>query len=300
MNLVRASFDFKDDHKITIMFRDEGYPVVVETSDELLLFWMNYQNGKKVVLQVFDGDVPDATVEEINFKPPPPAPPPPPPGALANKKNYMENPFATPAYITRHNLGDTKMSSKPDQNNLLPENLLSDILSAVKNRAEGKSNLSKAARPLNPLPPPTPEGGPFNFKQPLKPVGGETMGGREFFRDVGKWYRGVQQVFLMHPIIIKVVFDVVDSRSDHKSFGKCFETAVADLPHMLPHMKGQVLGQDEFADALLKIGFNVKSSKVKGPDGKEQTKYELLVRPSSLPPELLLKAILLATGSAGI
>jgi len=187
------------------------------------------------------------------------------------------------------------------QGNLLPENLMSDILSAVKNRAEGRSNLTPAsARPLNPLPPGA--GGdsgaiPINIG-PLKLSGTEAMGGREFFRDVGKWYRGVQQVFAVHPIMIKVVFDMVDARSDHKSFGKCYETTVTDLPHMLPHMKGQVLGQDEFAEGLLKIGFNVKSTKVPGPDGKDQTKYELIVRPASLPPELLLKAVLLSTGNA--
>jgi hypothetical protein len=300
LKLVRASFDFKDDHKISIMFRDEGYPVVIETSDELLLFWMNYQRGKKVTLQVFDGDVPDATVEEINFKPPPPAPPPPPPGMIAKKPGHVAHPFATPAYMKRHELGDTKMALKPTEG-LLPENLLSDILSAVKNRAEGKTSLTPAsARPLNPPPPGAGSSSNAPNFAPLRPVGSEALGGREFFRDVGKWYRGVQQVFLVQPILIKVVFDMVDSRSDHKSFARCFDTAVADLPHMLPHMKGQVLTQDDFADCLLKIGFNVKSTKAPGPDGKEQTKYELIVRPTSLPPELLLKAILLSTGRAGI
>jgi len=293
--LMRTCFGFKEDYKISLMFRDEGYPVVISSSDELLLFWMNYQRGKKITLEVFDGEIPDATIEEINFKPAPPPPPPPPPGSLLSKRPDNINPFNAPAYMKRHELGETKMSTKP-QNALLPESLMTDILSAIKNRADGKMQLNPAGnRPLNPLPPSA--GGPQMVPSPaqLRPVGSEVTGGREFFRDVGKWYRGVQQVFLLHPILIKVVFDMVDSRSDHKSFGRCYDTSVADLPHMLPHMKGQVLGQDEFADCLLKIGLNVKSSKV-----GDQTKYELIVRPSSLPPELLLKAILLSTNSAGV
>ena len=37
----------------------------------------------------------------------------------------------------------------------------------------------------------------------------ETMGGREFFRDVGKWYRGVQQVFLIAVFVVAVVAVIV-------------------------------------------------------------------------------------------
>jgi len=120
----------------------------------------------------------------------------------------------------------------------------------------------------------------------------EATGERMWFRNLGKWNRQVQQVFMGYPLVIKLVFDMIDSRQDHRSFSKSFEQVNQQLPHF-PNLRS--ISQDDLADSLLSIGFNVKSSKATGSDGREVTRYEFIMRPSSLQPELLLKTILIAT-----
>jgi hypothetical protein len=289
--LIKTSFKVPETGQISLMFKDAGYPVVLHSSDELLLLFMNYQENKKVQLIVYDGEVPEVDIMiETPSTPAPPAPPLPPPGALEKRKNNMINPFAAPAYL-QHVPGSTKMSTKP-QDSLLPENLMTDILSAVKKRGEGKLLVhhtpigSSPSQPLSSSSPNEP-----NPRNPNSNQSEEKMGEREWFRHVGKWYRGVHQIFHLHPILVRIVFDIVDSRQDHKSFTKCYETTLTNLPHILPHMQGS-FSQDELAESLLRIGFNMKSSKI----GSE-THYEFIVRPLSLSPELLLKAILLFTNN---
>jgi len=76
---------------------------------------------------------------------------------------------------------------------------------------------------------------------------------KPWFKDIKEWNLEAQKAFRWHPHVMTVIFDLIESKKDHKNFNSAYQqlaTGKIGLP-----------SQTEFAERLGKIGFVVKGSK---------------------------------------